>query len=183
MAVTEALLPSTFNSNAASLPRRLNLGNFYPRTSCESTISAATAHPRLRGNCKHFRSSSSKHKANCPAWLGYETQSNVDEAAAKRAQGARSDAEYRLNEAKNRAEELEKDIDALTQRREALRSEIDNIKNAPAAAADPVPVAPPQSVFPPRRTESAPVNIAPRVASPAPRPTPRPAPRTPLVPN
>jgi hypothetical protein len=36
-------LPSTFNSNAASLPRRLNLGNFYPRTSCESTISAATA--------------------------------------------------------------------------------------------------------------------------------------------
>jgi seryl-tRNA synthetase len=115
--------------------------------------------------------------------VGLRNSIDVDEAAAKRAQGARSDAEYRLNEAKNRAEELEKDIDALTQRREALRSEIDNIKNAPAAAADPVPVAPPQSVFPPRRTESAPVNIAPRVASPAPRPTPRPAPRTPLVPN
>jgi chromosome segregation ATPase len=101
----------------------------------------------------------------------------VDDAAARKAEAARGDAEKRLTEARNQLDDVRREIIQETQRLNSLHVEIDNNKSASTE---------PGSTFqsvPPRRPEIAAPNIAPRTPPIVPRPSQRVAPNTPPRPS
>lgn len=110
---------------------------------------------------------------------------DADDETAKRAEAARKDAERRLAEAKRDLDDLSKQITAATKQRDSLNAEIENLRNAHPAAAEPPPGPITQSPTS-RRSEgipaTGPARNNPSTARPQARPPTNLAPRTSTVP-
>ena len=105
----------------------------------------------------------------------------IDDAAARKADAARADADERLTKARAQLDKVQQEINEETKRRNSLRSDIDCCNGVQPAATEVAPAPTPQAA-PVRRSEPAPGNPVPRpaptVARPTPRPTPIAAPRS-----
>jgi len=98
----------------------------------------------------------------------------IDDAAARKADAARADADKRLTEARAQLDKVQQEINEETKRRNSLRSDVDYYNGVQPAATEIAPAPTPRA----RRSEPAPGNPVPRLAPTVARPTstPRPAP-------